>query len=128
MTPDEIGDAWSGGRVNLPLITHYKGEKYGDPDAGPEMHFSFYDLVQHVTKTRSYTAGTIIGSGTVSNEDRARGSSCLAEQRMIEKIDTGEFETPFMKAGDTIKIEMFDKDGINIFGTIDQKVVSGRNS
>ena len=128
VTPDEIGDAWSDGRVNLPLITHYKGEKYGDPDAGPEMHFSFYDLVQHVTKTRSYTAGTIIGSGTVSNEDRARGSSCLAEQRMIEKIDTGEFETPFMKAGDTIKIEMFDKDGINIFGTIDQKVVSGRNS
>ena len=127
VTPDELGDAWQDGRVHLPLLTHYKGEKYGDPDAGPEMHFSFFDLVQHLTKTRSYTAGTIVGSGTVSNEDRARGSSCLAEQRMIEKIDTGEFKTPFMTAGDTIKIEMFDKSGETIFGTIDQKVVTGKN-
>ena len=127
VTPDELGDHWQEGRVHLPLVTHYKGEKYGDPDAGPEMHFSFHDLIQHVTKTRSYTAGTIIGSGTVSNEDRARGSSCLAEKRMIEKIDNGSFETPFMKAGDTISIEMFDDEGKSIFGKIDQKVVAGKN-
>ncbi|SME90024.1 fumarylacetoacetate hydrolase family protein [Pseudobacteriovorax antillogorgiicola] len=127
VTPDELGDAWREGRVHLPLITHYKGEKYGDPDAGPEMHFSFFDLVSHITKTRSYTAGTILGSGTVSNEDRARGSSCLAEKRMIEKIDDGEIRTPFMVAGDTIRIEMLDKNGASIFGAIDQKVVEGSN-
>ncbi len=123
VTPDELGDAWKDGRIHLPLYSYYNGEKFGDPEAGPAMHFSFKDLIKHLTKTRSYTAGTILGSGTVSNEDRSRGSSCLAEKRMLEKIDTGEFHTPFMKAGDTIKIEMLDKNGANIFGTIDQKVV-----
>ena len=122
VTPDELEDAWIDGRVHLPLHTTYNGERFGDPEAGPEMHFSFYDLVHHLTKTRAFTAGTIIGSGTVSNVDRARGSSCLAEVRMIEKIDTGEFVTPFMKSGDTIKIEMFNKAGENIFGSISQKV------
>ena len=124
VTPEELGDAWIDGRVHLPLITIYNGEKFGDPESGPEMHFSFYDLVHHLCKTRSFTAGTIIGSGTVSNVDRARGSSCLAEVRMIEKIDTGEFVTPFMKTGDTVKIEMFSKTGENIFGSIDQKVAA----
>jgi fumarylacetoacetate (FAA) hydrolase len=123
VTPDELGDAWQDGRIHLPLNTYYNGEKFGDPDAGPAMHFSFKDLIKHLTKTRSYTAGTILGSGTVSNDDRSRGSSCLAEKRMLEKIDTGEFHTPFMKAGDTVKIEMLDANGNNIFGTIDQKVV-----
>lgn len=122
-TIDELGDAWKEGRIHLPLITHYNGEKFGDPDAGPEMFFSFYDLIEHVTKTRSLTAGTIIGSGTVSNEDRARGSSCLAEKRMIEKIDEGEFKTPFMRFGDRVEIEMLDRDGQSIFGKISQKVV-----
>lgn len=125
VTPDELGDAWKGGRVNLPLHTDYNGEFFGNPDAGPEMHFSFYDLVAHITKTRAFTAGSILGSGTVSNEDRARGSSCLSEKRMIEKIDTGEFVTPYMQVGDTVKIEMRDAKGQNIFGTIAQRVVKG---
>lgn len=125
VTPDELGDAWKEGRVHLPLLTDYNGEKFGDPDAGPEMHFSFFDLIAHVAKTRAFTAGTILGSGTISNEDRSRGSSCLAEKRMLEKIDSGEFVTPFMKDGDTVHIRMLDKDGNNIFGSIEQKVVAG---
>lgn len=124
VTPDELGDAWKDGRIHLPLRTYYNGELFGDPDAGPAMHFSFYDLIAHLTKTRAYTAGTILGSGTVSNEDRSRGSSCLAEKRMIEKIDTGEFKTPFMKVGDTVRIEMADAAGNDIFGTISQRVVA----
>ena len=123
VTPDELGDAWQGGRVHLPLVTHYNGQKFGDPNAGPEMFFGFHELIEHITKTRAYTAGTILGSGTVSNEDRARGSSCLAEKRMIEIIDTGKATTPFMKPGDRIEIEMFDKSGRSIFGKISQQVV-----
>jgi fumarylacetoacetate (FAA) hydrolase len=126
VTPDELGEAWQDGRVHLPLLTDYNGERFGDPESGPEMHFSFIDLVMHATKTRAYTAGTIIGSGTVSNEDRSRGSSCLAEQRMLEKIDSGEFVTPFMSAGDTVHIRMLDADGVSIFGDITQKVVTER--
>ena len=124
ITPDELGDAWREGRVHLPLVTHYNNNKYGDPNAGPEMHFSFFDLVEHICKTRSYTAGTILGSGTVSNEDRARGSSCLADKRMIETIDTGKPSTPFMQPGDTIEIEMLDGKGQSLFGKISQKVVA----
>jgi len=123
VTPDEVGDAWRNGRLHHRLRTTYNGELFGDPEAGPEMHFSFFDLVEHIARTRSFTAGTILGSGTVSNEDRERGSSCLAEQRMIEKIDTGEFQTPFMSAGDTVHIEMRDDDGESIFGAIEQEVV-----
>ncbi len=124
VTPDELGDAWKDARVHLPMVTHYNNDLFGNPDAGPEMHFSFADLIQHIAKTRAYSAGTIVGSGTVSNEDVSRGSSCLAEKRMLEKINTGEFTTPFMKAGDTVSIEMFDKEGKSIFGEISQKVVS----
>ncbi len=124
VTPDELGEAWQGGRVHLPLKSIYNGKLFGDPDAGPEMHFSFFDLIEHICKTRSFTAGTILGSGTVSNEDRARGSSCLAEKRMIEQIDEGKVKTPFMQIGDTIEIEMFEKSGQSIFGKILQKVVA----
>ena len=123
ITPDELGDAWQNGRLHLPLITHLNGEKYGDPDAGPEMHFSFYEIIAHVCKTRSLSAGTIVGSGTISNEDRSRGSSCLAEKRMIEKIDTGAFITPFMNYGDNVAIEMFNAAGESLFGRIEQTVV-----
>lgn len=126
VTPDELGPAWKEGRVHLPLITHLNGKKFGDPDAGKEMHFSFYDLIEHITKTRSFTAGTILGSGTVSNEDRRRGSSCLQEQRMIEKIDAGFMTTPFLKPGDSVTIEMLNEQGQSIFGKIDQKVVEAR--
>lgn len=124
VTPDELGDAWKEGRVYLPLHTKYKGERFGDPEAGPEMHFSFGDLIQHIVKSRSLTAGTIIGSGTVSNEDRTKGSSCLAEKRMIEIIEDGVAKTPFMKPGDTLEIEMFDKSGQSLFGKISQKVTA----
>jgi len=123
LTIDELGDSWKDGRLHLPLITHHNGEKYGDPDAGREMHFSFYDIVAHVCKTRSLSAGTIVGSGTISNENRERGSSCLAEKRMIEKIDTGEFKTSFMGYGDRVSIEMFNKAGDSLFGRIEQTVV-----
>ncbi len=123
VTPDELGAAWRGGRVHLPLRTVYNGELAGDPDAGPEMHFSFFDLIAHIAKTRAYTAGTILGSGTVSNADRARGISCLAERRTLETLDTGRPITPFMKVGDTVQIEMLDPDGRSVFGRIAQRVV-----
>lgn len=126
VTPDELGDAYKDGRIHLDLVTTYNGKLFGNPNAGPEMHFSFLDLIEHCTKTRSLTAGTIIGSGTVSNEDRSRGSSCLAEKRMLEKIETGNFITPFMRFGDTVEIEMKDKKGNSIFGKISQKVVQAQ--
>ncbi len=123
VTPDELGSAWKDGRVHLRLRCTLNGKQVGDTDAGPEMHFSFFDLVQHIAKTRGYTAGTILGSGTVSNEDRARGISCLAEVRMIETIEQGGPKTPFMKPGDRIEIEMLDEKGQSVFGRIDNKVV-----
>lgn len=123
ITPDELGDAWRDGRVHLRLKTWLNGELVGDTDAGPEMHFSFHDLIQHIARTRSFTAGTILGSGTVSNEDRERGISCLAERRMIETIENGKPSTPFMKPGDVVEIEMFDEAGKSLFGRIRQKVV-----
>jgi len=124
ITPDELGDAYKDGRVHLRLRSTYNGALSGDPEAGPEMHFSFYDLLAHITKTRAFAAGTILGSGTVSNADRARGVSCLAERRMIETIDDGKPKTPFMKPGDTIAIEMLDAAGHSLFGRIEQRVVS----
>ncbi len=123
VTPDELGDSWVEGKVHLPLETQVNGEWYGNPDSGPEMHFSFNQLVAHAAKTRCLSAGTIIGSGTVSNKERSKGSSCLAEKRMIEKIDSGEFKTPFLQYGDRVRIEM-KKDGESIFGVIEQKVVA----
>ncbi len=121
-TPDELGPAWSGGRAHLRVKTTLNGETVGETDAGPEMHFSFYELIAHLAKTRRFTAGTILGSGTVSNEDRARGISCLAERRMIETIETGAPKTPFMKHGDRVTIESFGPDGQSVFGRIDQQV------
>lgn len=121
VTPDELGDVWRDGRVHLPLNTWLNGELFGDPDAGSEMFFSFFDLMAFVTKTRALSAGTILGSGTVSNADVARGSSCLAEKRMLEVIATGKATTPFLQYGDTVKIEMKYK-GHSIFGAIEQTV------
>lgn len=121
-TPDELGDSWKGGRVHLTLKTWLNGKQVGDTHAGPEMHFSFFQLMEHLAKTRQYCAGTILGSGTVSNEDRTRGISCLAEQRMIETIETGGPKTPFLKHGDHVEIEMFDASGKSLFGRIDQRV------
>lgn len=121
VTKDELGDAWKNGRVCLPLNVEYNGKFFGKANA-KEMFFHFGQLIAHAAKTRPLSAGTIIGSGTVSNEDEAMGFSCIQEQRMLEKIKTGEFVTPFMKNGDTIKIEMKNEKGENIFGTIFQKV------
>jgi fumarylacetoacetate (FAA) hydrolase len=124
VTADELGDAWKDGRVDLDMETRYNGSLFGDVAAGPEMHFSFRDIVGHITRTRSFTAGTIVGSGTVSNEDVRRGSSCLSEKRMLEKIGSGTFTTPFMKVGDRVQINMLGRGGGNVFGTIDQRVVA----
>ncbi|BAK75474.1 fumarylacetoacetate (FAA) hydrolase [Pseudogulbenkiania sp. NH8B] len=124
VTPDELGEAWHGGKVHLPLLVDYNGRRYGEPDAGVEMQFGFPELVAHVAKTRALCAGSIVGSGTVSNHDRRVGSCCLAEQRMIEIIDTGEARTPFMKVGDTVRIEMHDASGASVFGAIEQTVVA----
>lgn len=123
VTPDELGEAWKDGRVHLPLEVSYNGEFFGKADAG-EMHFHFGELIAHAARTRNLTAGTIIGSGTVSNEQEDRGSSCLAEKRMLEQIKTGEAQTPFMKVGDRVRIEMKDSFGQSLFGAIDQSVVS----
>lgn len=123
VTPDELGHEWHGGMVKLPLETHLNDELLGKPNAGVDMTFDFHTLIAHAAKTRPLSAGTIIGSGTVSNKDRSVGSSCLAEKRMLEIIDDGKATTPFMQFGDRVRIEMFDKDGQSIFGAIDQKVV-----
>ena len=122
LTPSELGDYWRDGRLHLPLKTELNGEWYGDPDAGPEMHFSFFELIEHICKTRSFTAGTILGSGTVSNHDVKKGSSCLAEKRMLEKINEGGIKTPFLSPGDTVKIAALSPDGASVFGDISQKV------
>jgi fumarylacetoacetate (FAA) hydrolase len=122
VTPDELGTAWKGGRLHFRLRTHLNGGLVGDPEAGPEMHFSFFELIAHIAKTRAFTAGTILGSGTVSNADRARGVSCLAERRTLETIEDGRPSTPFLAAGDRVQIEMLDAAGTSIFGRIDQTV------
>ena len=124
LTPDELGDAWHGGRLHAKIRSTYNGAVIGECDAGPEMHFSFYDLIAHIARTRRFTAGTILGSGTVSNAERTRGVSCLAERRMIEIIESGKPTTPFMAVGDRIEIEAIDAHGASPFGKIDQRVVA----
>jgi fumarylacetoacetate (FAA) hydrolase len=119
---DELGDSWQSGRLNLPLLVKYNGQEFGRAN-GKEMHFHFGQLISHAARTRDLAAGTIIGSGTVSNEDPKAGSSCLAERRVIEQLETGTPKTPFMKVGDTIEIRMLDLRGADLFGTISQKVV-----
>jgi fumarylacetoacetate (FAA) hydrolase len=124
LTPDEVGENWRGGRLHMRVRSTYNGNIVGECDAGEEMHFSFHELIQHICKTRRFTAGTILGSGTVSNADRSRGISCLAERRMIETIDQGKPTTPFMAVGDSIEIEALDPTGASPFGRIEQRVVA----
>jgi fumarylacetoacetate (FAA) hydrolase len=121
-TPDELGDAWRGGRVHLNLESVWNGKRVGLTDAGPEMTFHFGELIAHLCKTRNVRAGTIVGSGTVSNKDWSRGYSCIAEKRAIETIESGAPKTAFMQAGDTIRIEMKGLDGQSVFGAIEQAV------
>jgi len=122
VTPDELGDAWDGGKVCLPLISHVNGRLIGKPDAGIDMTFDFPQLIAHAAKTRRLGAGTVIGSGTVSNADRSAGSSCLAEVRMLESLAAGAPATPFLRFGDRVRIEMLDAAGRSIFGAIEQEV------
>lgn len=121
VTVDELGSAWKQGRVHLPLDVKLNGEFFGNADAGA-MHFHFGELIAHAATTRNLPAGALIGSGTVSNEDHVRGSSCLAEKRMIEQIEKGAITTSFMKDGDRIEMQMLDESGKSIFGKISQKV------
>jgi fumarylacetoacetate (FAA) hydrolase len=123
VSPDELGRAWDGGRVHLPLVSHVNSQWFGHPNAGVDMTFDFGQLIAHVAKTRRLGAGTIVGSGTVSNYDRSLGSACLAEKRMLEQIADGAPRTPFLRFGDRVRIEMLDAAGHSIFGAIDQKVV-----
>jgi fumarylacetoacetate (FAA) hydrolase len=122
VTPDELGAAWKDCKVHLPLLTEYNGDKFGHPDAGVDMVFNFATLVAHAAKTRPLCAGAIIGSGTVSNKDRSVGSSCIVERRLLEKMNSGESKTPFMKFDDRVKMEMLDAQGRSIFGAIEQTV------
>lgn len=120
LTPDELGEEWSDGRLNLPVKTTLNGETFGNPNAG-EMHFSFPQLIEYAATTRPLSAGTIIGSGTVSNENEAAGSSCLVERRMLEKIKTGAIKTQYLKDGDSIEVSVV-HNGVNLFGSISQRV------
>ncbi|WP_417463850.1 fumarylacetoacetate hydrolase family protein [Kordiimonas sp.] len=135
VTPDELEGVWADTKLSLPLVSHYNGAMFGKPEAGVDMTFNFAKLVSHAAKTRPLGAGAVIGSGTVSNKldggpgkpvsEGGVGYSCIAEIRMIETIETGKPSTSFMKFGDTIRIEMFGKDGQSIFGAIDQVVKKG---
>lgn len=124
LTPDELGEHFRDGRVHLPLSSSVNGRRLGEPDAG-EMHFSFGDLIAHAAKTRSLTAGTILGSGTVANRDPSRGVSCLVEQRTREVLAGGAATTSYLGVGDRVRIEMLDPAGSSLFGSIDQTVVAG---
>ncbi len=135
VTPDELGAAWKDGKVHLPVLSDLNGSAFGKPDAGVDMTFNFADLICHAARTRSLCAGTIIGSGTVSNKgpdgspgkqvvDGGAGYSCIAEARMVETIRTGKARTPFMSIGDVVDIRMMTESGNSIFGSITQKVVS----
>jgi len=124
VTPEELGEAWDGRKLHLPLLCHVNGSRLGAPNGGVDMNFDFAELIAHAARTRPLGAGTIVGSGTVSNRDRNAGSACIQEQRMIEKIETGAFHTPHLAVGDTVRIDMVDADGKTIFGVIEQRVVA----
>lgn len=123
VTPDELGNAWDGGKVSLPIVSHINGNLLGKPNAGVDLYFDFPRLISYAAQTRPLRAGTIIGSGTVSNRDLSTGSSCIQEKRMLEKIQTGEVRTNHLKFGDTVRIEMFNEKNESVFGAIEQKVV-----
>jgi fumarylacetoacetate (FAA) hydrolase len=122
VTPDELGAAWRDGKLHLPLRSWINGKWFGHPEAGEDMQFSFPELVAHAAKTRPLTAGTLVGSGTVANQDASRGASCLAEIRMLETIRDGKPSTPFLRYGDRVRIEVLDAEGRSIFGAIEQVI------
>jgi fumarylacetoacetate (FAA) hydrolase len=122
ITPDELGEAWQDCKVHRPLLTHINGAWFGAPEAGVDMQFNFAQLVAHTAKTRPLSAGTLVGSGTVANQDTSLGASCFAEKRTVETLETGKPVTPFLKFGDTVRIEMLDAQGASLFGAIEQTV------
>ncbi|KAF1715947.1 2-keto-4-pentenoate hydratase [Pseudoxanthomonas yeongjuensis] len=122
VTPDELGDAWRANKVHLPLLTHINGEWFGAPEAGVDMQFDFSQLVAHAARTRPLSAGAIVGSGTIANQDTSKGASCFAEKRTVETLRDGKPSTPFMKFGDVVRIEMANSDGSLIFGAIEQRI------
>ena len=122
VTPDELGAAWNGCRLSLPLETWLNGERFGAPEAGEDMAFDFPTLLAHAARTRPLGAGTILGSGTVANRDESRGASCIAERRALEMIAEGAAKSTYLQAGDRVRIEMFDRQGSSIFGAIEQRV------
>jgi fumarylacetoacetate (FAA) hydrolase len=122
VTPDELGDAWQGNKVHLALLTHINGKWFGAPEAGVDMQFDFAQLIAHAAKTRPLSAGTIVGSGTVANEDTSLGASCFAELRTVETLRDGKPSTPFMAYGDVVRIEMIGRDGASVFGAIEQVI------
>ncbi len=124
VTPDELGEAWRDSKLHLPLLTHVNGAWFGAPEAGVDMQFDFAQLLAHAAKTRPLSAGTIIGSGTVANEDTSLGASCFAELRTVETLRDGKPSTPFMANGDTVRIEMLDAAGNSIFGAIEQRIIT----
>jgi fumarylacetoacetate (FAA) hydrolase len=124
VTPDELGDAWQDEKLHLPMRTWLNGEWFGQAECGVDMQFSFAQLVAHAAKTRPLTAGTIVGSGTIANQDTSKGASCLAEQRTVETLRDGKATTPFLKFGDSLRIEVTDKHGASIFGSIEQRIRS----
>lgn len=123
VTPDELGDDWRDSTLHLPLRSWLNGSRFGEPEAGTDMQFNFAQLITHAAKTRPLAAGAIVGSGTVANEDESLGASCLAERRMLEIIADGKPNTPFMSYGDTVRIEILDRQGASIFGAIEQMIV-----
>ncbi|MBB5497581.1 fumarylacetoacetate hydrolase family protein [Paraburkholderia sp. MM5384-R2] len=122
VTPDELGAAWDGSKLSLPLTVHINNEKLGAPLAGVDMYFNFPQLIAHAAKTRTLGAGTILGSGTVSNHDRSNGFCCISEKRALETVEHGNPVTPFFHFGDHVRVEMFDAQGASIFGTIDNEI------
>ncbi|MBB6598414.1 fumarylacetoacetate hydrolase family protein [Luteimonas sp. MC1825] len=122
VTPDELGDAWRGSKLHRPLVTHVNGAWFGAPEAGVDMQFDFAQLVAHAARTRPLSAGTLVGSGTIANEDTTLGASCFAEKRTVEALEHGQPLTPFMSFGDSVRIEMFDAAGETIFGAIEQRI------
>jgi fumarylacetoacetate (FAA) hydrolase len=122
VTPDELGSSWDGGKVHLRLVSHVNGAWFGNPNAGDDMVFSLFDLIAHAAKTRELKAGALVGSGTVSNQDKDAGYACIMEKRLVEQVELGAAKTEFLKFGDSVKIEMFDHHGETIFGAIEQRV------
>jgi fumarylacetoacetate (FAA) hydrolase len=122
VTPDELGEAWRDGRVHLPLVCHVNGKELGHPNAGVDATFGLFELIAHAAKTRELAAGTLVGTGTISNHDRNAGYACLMEARLVEQVEQGEAKTQFLAFGDTVKIEMRDARGASVFGAIEQTV------